>query len=284
MKILQLLHYELINIIPMLDRIAEQGFTHIQTSPVQHTKQESPYWNDWWLKYQPTSMRIDKKHDLELLCRKAHEKGLKVIVDVVTRHVANDSYNHSKPHFRVDEELLPFILNKPFMNSDIRHECIDYHCGMPVLDYDNLDFQKIVIRFFDELIDCGVDMLRLDQGAKHYRLPEEGGTFIDNVTKRYNMYGEGIFYDKYWLDKYARYMMVGTNSFMSDNNKMITWIVSHDDILTFGMKLPPYELYVKEYEHLCSHFPHTLIYAPPLNNFWLGEEIKQINLKYERRD
>ena len=61
MKILQLLHYELKDIIPMLDKIKDQGFTHVQTAPVQHLKQSVNDWRDWWLNYQPTSLRIDKK-------------------------------------------------------------------------------------------------------------------------------------------------------------------------------------------------------------------------------
>ena len=74
-------------------------------------------------------------------------------------------------------------------------------------------------------------------------------------------------------------MMVGTNCSMSDKNRMITWVVSHDDILTFGMHYPPYDLYVSEYRYLCENFPHTLVYAPPFNDFWMGEEIKEINLR-----
>ena len=279
MKILQLLHYELKDIIPMLDKIKDQGFTHVQTAPVQHLKQSVNDWRDWWLKYQPTSLRIDKKEDLIRLCEEAHKRNLKVIVDVVVRHVANNNYNCNEPHEKVDSELLPFIVRRPQMNADDRYQCVNYACGMPMLDYDNHIYQKIVIRFFNEVVNCGVDMLRLDQGAKHFKLPWEGGTFIDNVTKRYNIYGEGIFYSREWLDQYAQYMMVGTNCSMSDRNRMITWIVSHDDILTFGMHYPPYDLYVSEYRYLCENFPHTLVYAPPFNDFWMGEEIKEINLR-----
>mgnify|MGYP003510774942 FL=1 len=96
MKILQLLHYELKDIIPMLDKIKDQGFTHVQTAPVQHLKQSVDDWRDWWLKYQPTSLRIDKKEDLIRLCDEAHKRNLKVIVDVVVRHVANNNYNQKK--------------------------------------------------------------------------------------------------------------------------------------------------------------------------------------------
>jgi hypothetical protein len=66
---------------------------------------------------------------------------------------------------------------------------------------------------------------------------------------------------------------------MSDRNRMITWVVSHDDILTFGMHCPPYDLYVSEYRYLRENFPHTLVYAPPFNDFWMGKEIKEINLR-----
>lgn len=285
-KVLQLFHFNIKDIIPMLPKIKEQGFTHVQTAPIQPTKQEGNKWNDFWVLYQPCGLRISNsqvgsKEDLINLCSEAHKIGLNIIVDIVTRHVATSDTDCNIPSHKVDKELLPFILNKPHMDENIREQCTDYSCGMPILDVENKEYQKIVVRFLDELMECGVDMLRLDQGAKHYRLPEEGGTFISEVISKYPCYGEGIFYDKYWLDKYSEFMMVGTNSSLTNKDKGIFWVLSHDDILTFKIGLNmPNDMYIKEYDFLCSNYPNTLIYAKPFDNLWMSEDIKKIHNKY----
>ena len=102
MKILHVLTWKLCDIIENLPRIKEQGFTHVQISPIQKTKATGA----WWLLYQPCSLtigneQIGTKEDLIKLCEEAHELGLKVVSDVVLRHVASDDWNSNKPHYLV---------------------------------------------------------------------------------------------------------------------------------------------------------------------------------------
>ena len=90
-------------IVANLDTIAALGYTAIQTSPIQAAKQataEHPS-NDWWVFYQPAAFVIDNsgnsalgtKAEFEAMCKAAHDKGLKVIVDVVANHMGNAPSN-----------------------------------------------------------------------------------------------------------------------------------------------------------------------------------------------
>lgn len=290
MKILHVLTWKLCDIIENLPKIKEQGFTHVQISPIQKTKATGA----WWLLYQPCSLtigneQIGTKEDLIKLCEKAHELGLKVISDVVLRHVASDDWNSNKPHYLVDEELRKFVIDRPrIYNYNDRYQVTDFNTGMPMLDYENPEYQKLCIRFLDELKSCGIDMFRLDQ-LKHYRLPFEGGTFLTNVMSRYDCYGEAIFCDRWLLEKMSEIMKIGTNGYIDDRSKMITWYESHDTYLNndgtgYTRKMPP-SMCVDEYRIICQHFPNNLFYARPKedtgDDIWLWPVIREINKEYE---
>ena len=146
-KILHMFGWKFVAITEHLDKVAEQGFTAIQVGPVQGTKfteETAP----WWGCYQPTNLQIGNaqigsKEEFTAMCSKAHQLGLKVVVDIVLRHVASDDRDTSKPHHSVDKQLLQYI--KPV------GECYDYknreayttmRTGMPMLDYDNPQLQR----------------------------------------------------------------------------------------------------------------------------------------------
>lgn len=280
MRILHLLQWHINDIIPRLEDIREQGFDIVQISPLQGTKDDGL---EFWKLYQPVNLKIGNiqtgnKQDLEALCRKAKEIHLKICVDIVLRHVATDNFNIKKPHQLVDDQLRQYILDMPLMeNESNRYEVTNYSSGMPVLDYENPGYQQLCIRYLDELKECGVDLFRLDQ-LKHYRLPSEGGTFIQNVMSKYEWYGEAIYCEKELLDQYAIYGMVGTNCFMTDKNKGVFWVLSHDDILTFkiGINLEG-DLFCEEYKLLCKNYPNTLFYAKPFCDDWLNKKVREAN-------
>ena len=281
MKILHLFQYHINEIIPRLDKVKTQGFDTIMINSMQGTKDNG---TEFWKLYQPINLKIGNyqtgtKEDLIKLCSEAHERGLKIMIDCILRHVATSEYDNTKPHKLVDKELLPFILDRPQITNDYdRVQCTDYSCGMPMLDYENKEYQKIVIRYLDELLDCGCDYFRIDQGAKHYRLPQEGGTFVSEVLSRYPCYGEGIFIDNYWLDEYSKYMKVITNGRTSDKNNMVAYVYNHDDLLTFNMfdKMTP-QMHIDEYRVLVQNFPNVLWYAKPFDNSYEWDEVREIN-------
>ena len=85
-----------------LPEIAASGYTAVQTSPVQPPKDYNAAWTDtngqWWKLYQPLGFRIagegeswlGSAADLTELCKEAERYGIKVIVDVVSNHLANN--------------------------------------------------------------------------------------------------------------------------------------------------------------------------------------------------
>lgn len=289
MRIIQLLEWRLNDITNELNDIKNQGFTHIQTSPLSKTKDKN---KEFWKFYQPCSMTIGNtqcgsKEDLINLCTKAHEIGLKIIVDVVLRHVASDNLDTTKPHENVDLELLPFIINRPVMNENSRYSITHDGCGVPTLDVENLQYQKIVIRYLDELKSCGVDNFRQDM-TKHFKLPSEGGTFLTNVMCRYgnDWIGEVLFEEnKDILNLYADLgMVLSVNTLSNRKDRFVAFVENHDTFLNDGgigfTKKMSDELIHKEYGIICSKFPNTLFYARPFNTSWKSEYIKHINNRY----
>ena len=81
-----------------VEEIARQGFTAIQTSPLQPIKEPiRSDLNNAWAIYQPIDFTIGNdlgtEEDLKNLANKCHDNGLKLIVDIVMHHVANERGN-----------------------------------------------------------------------------------------------------------------------------------------------------------------------------------------------
>lgn len=282
MKILHLFQWRINDIIPELKTIKEQGFDAIQISPIQGTKDSRI---EWWKLYQPINLKIGNeqigsKKDLINLIQEARKFNLKIIVDIVLRHVAGDESYPLKPHRNVDPELLQYLaepIDAVNVDGD-RWQCTRRCTGMPMLNYDNPELQKLYKRFLDELIFIGVDGFRLDQ-LKHYALPEEGSNIMDIFTQ-YNMYGEAINCTKELLDKYSKYMKVLTEGRPSDITKLVAKFESHDDYLDTGLtKRMNDGMRLTEWDILVNHLPgcDCLYYARPFETLWKSEDMRKIN-------
>ena len=282
MKILHLFQWRINDIIPELKTIKNQGFDAIQISPIQGTKDSGM---EWWKLYQPINLKIGNeqigsKKDLINLIQEARKYNLKIIVDIVLRHVAGDELYPLKPHRNVDPELLQYLA-EPIEAVNIdndRWQCTRRCTGMPMLDYDNVKLRKLYRRFLDELVFIGVDGFRLDQ-LKHYALPEEGGKALE-LFSRYNMYGEAINCPKELLNKYSKYMKVLTEGRPSDITKLVAKFESHDDYLDLGLtKRMTDEMRLTEWDVLVNQLPgcDCLYYARPFETLWKSEEIRKIN-------
>ena len=110
------------SIIPMIPTVKEQGFDAIQISPIQGTKDSGM---EWWKLYQPTNFKIGNtqigtKEQLKELCAVANQYGIKIIVDVVLRHVAGDPQSPLTPHKDVDPELLPYLCKEQIGRASCR--------------------------------------------------------------------------------------------------------------------------------------------------------------------
>lgn len=282
MKILHLFQWRINDIIPELKTIKDQGFDAIQISPIQGTKDSGM---EWWKLYQPINLKIGNeqigsKKDLINLIQEARKYNIRIIVDIVLRHVAGDETYPLKPHRNVDPELLPYLA-EPIEAVNIdndRWQCTRRCTGMPMLNYDDSNLMKLYRRFLDELVFIGVDGFRLDQ-LKHYALPEEGGKVIELFSK-YNMYGEALNCSKELLNKYSKYMKVLTEGRPSDITKLVAKFESHDDYLELGLtKRMTDEMRLTEWDVLVNHLSgcDCLYYTRPFETLWKSEEMRKIN-------
>lgn len=283
MRIIHTFQWNLQDIIKELSNIKSQGFTHIQLHPMQGVKDNG---DEWWKYYQIMGVRIidnptGTKEDLKQLTQEAHKIGLKVIQDVVLRHVATNDFNCTIPHHRVDKELFPYLIETEFCcDWECREQLTTRNTGMPMLDYDNLEYLKIVKRFLDELtIECDIDMIRVDQ-AKHLKLRKEGGQLI-KLLSQYNCYGECIDCNSEILDEYCCDMLVGINNTYWDKLKSVAFYESHDTFLNvdgmgYTRNLSEY-LVASEYLTLCRNYPNTLFYVRPFSTLWKSDLVRVAN-------
>ena len=177
------------NIESKLDIIKSLGYTTIQTSPIQEAKQPTLNFptNDWWVYYQPAAFVIDNtgnsalgtKEDFESMCQAAHDRGIKVVVDIVANHMANTETGENGIAASVMEDLK----NDPDCWHDIKKNTSNYtnrfdvtqYCmtSLPDLNTANKKVQNLVLDYLKECIDAGADGFRFD-AAKHIEVPEDG--------------------------------------------------------------------------------------------------------------
>ena len=224
-----------------MDKIAEMGFTAIQTSPVQPLKEATtgkPFGGNWWVYYQPVNFTITTadgnalgtKTELKSMIEAAHSRGIQVIVDVVANHLGNETGNDLSP-------AIPAWLrnNNAYWHSittnisdytnrqDVTQNCMG---GLPDLNTGNDDIQNAVLAFLHECVDVGVDGFRFD-AAKHIETPEDGvfasdfwpiviGGVSDYADATYGkdlyFYGEVLdSTDGFSISDYTEYMSVTDN-------------------------------------------------------------------------
>ena len=176
-----------------LPDIAKAGYTAVQTSPVQRPKEYNASWNDlgnWYKLYQPLGFSIaangttwfGTKSELTSMCNEADKYGIKVIVDVVANHLANngtDGGTYSYLNTNVESDLKNanyYHTNNIKTNENNRYNITQYHLGMPDLNTANTYVQQRVRGLLEECIDCGVDGFRFD-AAKHIELPTDASNF-----------------------------------------------------------------------------------------------------------
>ncbi len=190
---LQCWNWSLANIEANLGLIANLGYTSIQISPLQAVKEptENRPYNNWWILYQPVEFTINEsathaigtRDELIDLCESAHKYGIKVIMDVVCNHMANDGDNV------LCSLIDPDILEDPLCWHDYTTNSWDYssrynitqYCmsGLPDLNTANAKIQNYCLNLLKDYIDCGVDGFRFD-GAKQIETPSDDSSFASN--------------------------------------------------------------------------------------------------------
>ncbi len=188
-----------------LASIAAAGYSTVQTSPVQQPKDYSSSADisgQWWKLYQPVSMHIAEKSwlgtkdELKSLCEAADEYGIKIICDIVSNHMGNESeddpnslspqvatyqsnfYENKSDYFRSNSYEVD--------DSSIRNVVTGHLSKCPDLNTGNQDVQDAVVDLLKECIDCGVDGFRFD-AAKHIETSDDGtyaSDYWEEITTR----------------------------------------------------------------------------------------------------
>ena len=173
-----------------IPKIAEAGFTAVQTSPA-NTCLVGDYGGldllgedltgKWYYHYQPTDWKIGNyqlgtRDDFISMCKKAEEYNISVIVDVLPNHTTPRTKEISPDFIEAVggmEKL--YHKNNKYHISDFsdRLQCTTYQMGgLPDVNTENPLFQKYYMNYVNDLIDCGADGFRYDT-AKHIGLPDD---------------------------------------------------------------------------------------------------------------
>ena len=179
--ILHCFDWTLADIQEEIPNIAKAGFTAVQTSPVHERAGKGSVWYDV---YRPYDFKIGNglgtEADLKALCAKAHEYGVKVIVDVVANHT-----DHPNVAARLKDESL-YHERFGVGNWNDRHQVTFGMIGMWDLDTNNPTVQAIISQYIQDLKACGVDGIRWD-AIKHIALPSEGDSFMNLKSATYRV-------------------------------------------------------------------------------------------------
>ena len=210
--ILHCFDWTLADIQAEIPNIAKAGFTAVQTSPVHERAGKGSVWYDV---YRPYDFKIGNglgtEADLKALCAKAHEYGVKVIVDVVANHT---------DYGNVAERLLDLSLYHQLghgIDWHNRNDVTHGEIGMKDLDTNNPTVQAIIRQYIQDLKACGVDGVRWD-AIKHIGLPSEGDSFMKNVVDQ-EMYNYGEILDNtggndnVLFPEYQTYMSITDNGY-----------------------------------------------------------------------
>jgi hypothetical protein len=143
--------------------------------------------------------------------------------------------------------------------------------------------QDLILKFLNELIDCGISGFRFDSG-KGMALPEEGSDFWVRVLNNLNNkelfnYAEVIFANNELIDRYCKYVRVVTNCSGSNKNKLVVFVENHDSYLGLGWtRKMTDEILIKEWQVLLNNKEwNVLFYTRPFSNLWKNEYIVKLN-------
>ena len=178
-----------------LPQIAAAGYSTVQTSPVTQPKNygmSSDVANQWWKLYQPVSFSIAQsswlgtRDELQDLCTEADKYGIKIIVDIVANHMAN---NVSSSGRDLPDELGPEVQTyepeiysnyKTYFHSEkgkaddsMPKMVLGHVSACPDLNTSNSTIQNKILALLKDCIDCGVDGFRFD-AAKHIETEKDG--------------------------------------------------------------------------------------------------------------
>ncbi|MCH5236683.1 MAG: alpha-amylase [Muribaculaceae bacterium] len=175
-----------------MKKIADSGFSMIQTSPVQQSyapegsgklifDESGNGEGFWYYYYQPTDWKIGNnilgtKEQMQQMLDSANKYGVRVIVDVLPNHTAFDIDAVSEDFVNAvggRDKMYHSNGLRPVEDYNDRLECTLWASGaLPDVNTENPAFQKYYMQFVNELLDMGVRGFRYDT-AKHIGLPSD---------------------------------------------------------------------------------------------------------------
>lgn len=166
-----------------MKKIADAGFTMIQTSPVQECynpeggskKLFDENEGYWYYYYQPTDWKIGNqilgtRDQMKQMMDSAAKYDIKVIVDVLPNHTAFDIDAVSDEFYKAvggRDKMFHSEGLQPVRDYNDRYQCTLWGSGgLPDVNTENPDFQKYYMEFVNDLLSLGVRGFRYDT-AKH---------------------------------------------------------------------------------------------------------------------
>ncbi|MGN1138508.1 MAG: alpha-amylase family glycosyl hydrolase, partial [Ruminococcus sp.] len=213
-----------------LEKIAEAGYTAVQTSPITKCVvgdgggMQLNGNGKWYYHYQPTAYTIGNyqlgtEAEFKSLCQAAHSYGIKVIADVVANHTTTDRNavdsslkNISGGCYHNNGGGIDYSNRKQITQNDL--------ISLPDLNTQNPNIQNMILNFLKQAVADGADGFRYD-AAKHIELPDDDSSYASNFwpTVLNNgssfQYGE-ILEDQYGTarsDAYSKLMHVTASSY-----------------------------------------------------------------------
>lgn len=252
--ILHCFNWSMNNIINKLQDIKNAGFTTIQLSPMQPQKDRyNGNWrNEWWKLYQPLGFSVAQsnqnvlgtKSDITTLCTKANALGIKVVVDIVSNHLAggnkttlNGGVQNYEPTIYSNKLIhtLGQYADDNNLQSIVQGNIGDY----PDLKTEDTRVQQRVLSLLKEYIDCGISGFRFD-AAKHIETPDDGNyasnywpTILNGATTYATSKGKSAPY--YYgevlykagngrnISSYTKYMSVTDKS---QGSRILNWVIN----------------------------------------------------------
>ncbi len=302
-----------------LSTIANAGFNSIQVSPVQGTKNSS---SQWWILYQPCNYEIGNAqlgsyNDFKSLCSTADQYGIKIIVDVVLNHVADNGNDG-----QWDSAVADFLKKHELYHN--QGSCTNYQnrwaltqCNLgnlPDLATQRTDVQNWHINFLNDCVSAGADGFRFD-AAKHIetnRGEDYGkswsGNYWDRVLGGINnknslyLFGE-VLPDVSDNDEvYRQYFDITAHGYgqslrnaVNNNNLYGLLNINHGDHSIAPSEALAYVENHDDYEHGAStsfsewgrKMAYSIIaarddlavryFARPYDNLWKNTDIKEVN-------
>ena len=203
-----------------MKKIADAGYTYVQTSPVQtcyvgedgglalFSEEGDSVKGKWYYYYQPIDWQIGNyimgtRDDFRNMCDSARVYGVKVIVDVLPNHTAIDDSAVTESFINAvggRDKLFHANGLTPIVDYNDRLQCTTGEMGgLKDVNTENPHFQHYYLQYVNDLINLGARGFRYDT-AKHIGLPSdpldpksERNNFWDVVTGRESVEGLTLF-------------------------------------------------------------------------------------------